>query len=307
MLRCDHCGKGAVTFIRYNGSHLCEGHFLSYVERRVKKELRRQVDLSRGARIGVAVSGGKDSIVTLDLIMRSLGKRRDAEVHCISVDEGIKGYRRPSLDIAERYCEEHGVPYHELSFPDEFGMSMDEIAPRTGESSPCTYCGVLRRRCLNAKARELGCGHLATGLNLDDTAQSIMMNFVRGDVERMARMGPHVKVQPGLVPRIQPLRAVPEKESYLYAVLAGLEFHDGVCPYAETALRNQYRDVVDRLETRSPGSKFSILSSYDKLAPMLRADLPSAELVECRCGEPTMEGSCKACQLIDGLTPPEEQ
>ncbi len=301
MLSCDHCDKEAVTYVRYNGSHLCEGHFLSYVERRVKKELRRQVDLSRGARIGVAVSGGKDSIVTLDLIRRTFGKRRDAELHCISVDEGIEGYRRPSLDVARGYCEEHGIPYHELSFLEEFGMSMDDIAPRSGESSPCTYCGVLRRRCLNAKARELGCGHLATGLNLDDTVQSIMMNFVRGDVDRMARMGPHVKVQPGLVPRIQPLRAVPEKESYLYALLSGLEFHDGSCPYADAALRNQYRSVVDDLEARSPGSRFSILASYDRIAPLLREAHPPASLLECACGEPALAGKCKACLLLEGL------
>ncbi len=300
-MRCDHCQNDAVTFIRYNGSHLCSGHFMSYVERRVKRELRKQVDLSRGSRIAVAVSGGKDSMVTLDLIRRTFGKRRDAEIHCISIDEGIDGYRRPSLDIVQRYCQEHSLPYHERSFAKEFGKGMDDIAPLSGSSSPCTYCGVLRRKCLNSLARELECGHLATGLNLDDTAQSLMMNFARGDVERMARMGPHVKVQPGLIPRIQPLRVIPEKESYLYAMCAGLEFHDGECPYADAALRNQYRSIIDELEKRSPGSKFSILSSYEQLAPMLRDRMPQTDLRECSCGEPTLSTRCKACQLLSGL------
>ncbi len=300
-MRCDQCQNEAVTFIRYNGSHLCAAHFMAYVERRVKRELRKQVDLSRGSRIAVAVSGGKDSMVTLDLIRRTFGKRRDAEIHCLSIDEGIEGYRRPSLDIVQSYCREHSVPYHERSFVDEFGKGMDDIAPVCGSTGPCTYCGVLRRKCLNSMARELECGHLATGLNLDDTAQSLMMNFARGDVERMARMGPHVKVQPGLVPRIQPLRTIPEKESYLYAMCAGLEFHDGECPYADAALRNQYRFIIDELEKRSPGSKFSILSSYDQLAPMLRERMPQTDLSECSCGEPTLGAKCKACQLLSGL------
>ncbi len=300
-MRCDHCNDDAVTFIRYNGSHLCATHFMSYVERRVKRELRRQVDLSRGSTIGVAVSGGKDSMVALDIIRRTFGKRRDAEIHCLSVDEGIDGYRRPSLDIVQRYCDEHAIEYHERSFSDMFGIDMDRIAPRSGVSSPCTYCGVLRRKCLNSMAKEAGCAHLATGLNLDDTAQSLMMNFVRGDMERMARMGPHLKVQPGLVPRIQPLRSIPEKESYLYAICSGLDFHDGDCPYSEAALRNQYRSLVDELERRSPGSKFSILSSYDQISPLLREGMPQSELRACRCGEPTLGEECKACNLLGNL------
>lgn len=300
-MTCDHCSSEAITFIRYNGSHLCDRHFMSYVERRVKKELRAQVDLSRGMRIGVAVSGGKDSMVTLDLVHRILGKIRDVEIHCISVDEGIEGYRGPSLKIVQRYCQEHSIPYHEVSMKENIGIDMDFIAPHCVEHSPCTYCGVFRRKCLNAKARELGCGHLATGLNLDDTAQSLLMNFVRGDIERMARMGPHTKIQPGLIPRIQPLRVIPEKESYLYAIVTGLDFHDDECPYADAALRNQYRWITDELESRSPGSKFSILSSYEKLAPLLRDNIPAAELHSCRCGEPTLGSKCRACALLDEL------
>ncbi|MFA7342567.1 MAG: TIGR00269 family protein, partial [Candidatus Methanomethylophilaceae archaeon] len=217
----------------------------------------------------------------------------------ISVDEGIAGYRPDSLLKVQALCDELDVPYHQVSFQELFQKGMDDIAPRAGDSSPCTYCGVLRRKGLNSKARELGSDYLATGLNLDDTVQSIMMNFTRGDVERLARMGPHVKVQEGLVPRIQPLPIIPEKESYLYALLSGLDFHDGTCPYADLALRNQYRRLVDELEDRSPGTRFSILSSYDTLAPMLRANHPAAQLHRCDCGEPCMTEKCKACQLLE--------
>ena len=128
-------------------------------------------------------------------------------------------------------------------------------------------------------------------------SQSIMMNFARGDVERLARLGPHKRVQPGLIPRFMPLRMIPEKESLLYAIVSGLRFHDMTCPYWKEALRNQYRDVVDELEDRSPGSKFSILSSYDQLYPILVDHYHAAELHECECGEPTLGRRCKACQL----------
>ena len=36
-MKCDHCGYDAVTFIRYNGAHLCAHHFMKYIEKRVKR------------------------------------------------------------------------------------------------------------------------------------------------------------------------------------------------------------------------------------------------------------------------------
>ena len=32
-MKCDHCPHDAVTFIRYNGAHLCAHHFMKYVEK----------------------------------------------------------------------------------------------------------------------------------------------------------------------------------------------------------------------------------------------------------------------------------
>jgi len=300
-LKCSHCDSEAITFIRYNGSHLCASHFRRYVEKRVKREIRRQVELRRGDVLAVAVSGGKDSMVTLHLLHHILKGKVELDIHCLTVDEGISGYRPQSIEKVEDICAKLDIPHHLLKMEDSCGRGMDEIAPQTGDSTPCTFCGVLRRSCLNAKARELGANYLATGLNLDDTAQSILMNFIRGDVERLARMGPHKKVQPGLVPRIQPLRMIPEKESYLYAMVSGIDFHDAPCPYADRALRNQYRSILEQLEDRSPGTRFSILSSYDSMAPMLRQGFPSAQLGRCECGEPALGGRCQACLLLERL------
>ena len=296
-MKCDHCGYDAVTFIRYNGAHLCAHHFMKYVEKRVKREIRKQIDLKPGDKIAVAVSGGKDSMVTLHLLNETFKDRDDIEIHCITIDEGIEGYRPSSIGIVKRYCEKNSIPFHLITFKDTFGLTMDQVAPLSGDNSPCTYCGVFRRKCMNTVAKEIGANYLATGHNLDDMSQSIMMNFVRGDVERLARLGPHKKVQPGLIPRFAPLRSIPEKESLLYAMVSGMEYHDLTCPYWEEALRNQYRSVVDDLESRSPGSKFSILSSYDQLYPMLTENYKAAKLRKCECGEPTLGKKCKACEL----------
>lgn len=285
--------------MRYNGTHLCAEHFMRYVDRRVKREIRKQIDVERGDKIAVAVSGGKDSMVALKMLSSVFNGVNGVEVHAITIDEGIEGYRPPSVDIVRRFCEQNDVHFHLRSFS-ELGVTMDAIAPVSGSSSPCTYCGVFRRMLMNEEARDIGARYLATGHNLDDAAQSIMMNFVRGDVERLARMAPHKHVQPGLIPRFMPLREIPEKETLLYALVSGMEFWDGVCPYWEAALRNQYRSIVDDLEDRSPGARFGILSSFDQIRPMLWSNMPQSNLHPCpRCGEPTVGDSCKSCQLLD--------
>jgi len=297
--QCIKCGSEAIEFVRYNGAHLCEEHFLEYVERRVKKELRKEIDLDGKHLLAVALSGGKDSSVALHIIVQTLRHRRDLEVCAITVDEGIAGYRPGTLEKARELCKRLGVEHHVVSFREEVGKDMDEIAQVTGAKTPCSYCGVLRRRCMNKVARAIGADVLATGLNLDDTAQSVLMNFTRADVERLARLGPHTRVQPGLIPRIQPLRMIPEKESYLYALLRALPFSDEVCPYADLALRNEYREIVDQLEEKHPGTKFSIIASYDAIKPLLMEAYPPASLRTCDCGEPTCNQRCMSCELLE--------
>lgn len=301
MVQCSRCGRTAVTYIRYNGSHLCSSHFQEYVERRVKKELRAQIDLDRSKSIAVAVSGGKDSCVALLLVHDILSERRDVKVSAITVDEGIAGYRPAALEKAKKLSSNLGVEHHVISFLDHVGGTMDHIAGHRGDRTPCAYCGVFRRQCMNDKAREIGAQVLATGHNLDDVAQAVLMNFTRGDVERLARMGPHVRVQPGLIPRILPLRSIPEKEVYLYALLRGIDFDDSTCPYWEAAMRNEYRDIIDGMEARSPGTKHSILSSYDALRPLLQEKYPQTSLRLCGCGEPSPRGRCMACVMRDEL------
>lgn len=301
MTVCDKCRREAAALIRYSGAHLCKDHFCKFVEKRVKHELRDQLDLKGDERIAVAVSGGKDSTVALHLVAEILGKRRNIGICAITVDEGISDYRESSIPIVEQNCRTLGLEHIVASFRDLYGTTMDEIAAKNRKLSTCSYCGVLRRAAMNRAAKNWNATYLATGLNLDDTAQSILMSFARGDVERLARLGPHEKIQPGLIPRIQPLRRIPESETTLYAMLKGLRFHDLECPYAPEALRNSYRKVIIELEDRYPGTRHSIVRSYDLMLPALRGMFPQAKLQTCACGEPSLSQKCKACELIESL------
>jgi len=299
---CDKCKKNAVTFIRYSGAHLCRDHFVEFFEKRVKKDIKKQGKTENKSKIAVALSGGKDSTVALYMIHDIFSRRAGVELYAITVDEGIKGYRDNSLKIAKRNCDKLGIEHHVISFKDAVGKTMDEIASMKDEVGECSYCGVFRRFCLNTKSKELGVNRLVTGHNLDDMSQSILMNFVNGDMQKLARLGPHKKVQPGLVPRMFPLRTIPEKETMLYAILNGVEYHDAECPYSTRALRGVFRDIVDNLEDRTPGTRHSILNSYDSIKDLLSEKYPPAELGKCkRCGEPTSQKFCKSCLLKDKI------
>ena len=301
-MNCSKCTKSAVTLIRYSGQHLCAGHFTDFTERRVKKELRRQLEIKKDVAIAVAVSGGKDSSVAAYLLSEIFRERSTVHLEAITADEGIAGYRPGGIESSKRLCAELDIPHHVVSHEEELGWTMDRAVKADTEAIQCSYCGVFRRHVLNKKAREIHADYLATGLNLDDTAQSVLMNVARGDMERMARLGPHERVQEDMIPRLQPLRLVPEKESYLYAMLKGISFHDATCPYADRAVRGLFRDVLNRLEDNIPGTRHSLLSSFDQMRPWLDREFSGSKVRKCRtCGEPTINPVCKACELVAKL------
>jgi len=288
--------------MRYSGDHLCRAHFVASVERRVKRELRAQVDLRGGETIAVGMSGGKDSTVAAVLLREILAERRDVALVGITVDEGIAAYRPAGIASARRLCASLGIEHRVIAYQETAGVPMDDVVRLDPAAIPCGYCGPFRRQALNRCAKAAGADFVATGLNLDDTAQSILMNVARGDVEKLARLGPHAMVQEGLVPRIQPLRMIPEAEVYLYAMLRGIAFHEATCPYAERAQRGRFRDLLNALEADSPGTRHAIVRGYDRLRPSLEVAFPPASLRACaQCGEPTANELCKACDLRDHL------
>jgi uncharacterized protein (TIGR00269 family) len=302
MISCDKCTHRAVTFIRYSGAHLCADHFIAFVDKRVKKEIGKQCRLPKDTKLAVALSGGKDSTLALYMIKKIFGKHRNFEIIAITIDEGIAGYRPESIKSAKKTCKKLGIDQHITSFQDRFGFTLDSIVPFAHELTPCTYCGVFRRFCMNSLAKELNATRLVMGHNLDDMTQSIMMNIFKGDPQKQARLGPHRNIQPGLVPRLMPLRMIPEKESYLYSMLKGLSIYDGECPYAVHAQRGQFQDMLARAENATPGTRHAILSFYDQTIDAISQKFAPAELNNCeQCGEPTNQKLCKSCVLKNEL------
>jgi len=304
VLRCSHCGRRAVYNQRYSGALLCDRCMIKSVERRFRHAVNENKLVSPGERVAVAVSGGKDSVACMHLLADYCRGKR-CELVAITVDEGIRGYREESLPIAKENAEGLGIEHQVISFKEAFGATLDgmvKLAVKKGTRlNPCTYCGVMRRSILNQAARELSADKLATGHNLDDETQAIMLNYIRADLSRLHRLGPSYLPREGFVPRIKPLREIPEKEVALYTLLKGMKVHLGVCPYA-SGIHTEIRDFLNRLETNHPNSKFMILRMFEEIKPHLKAAVPEFEMAKCAsCGEPTSSGLCKACELLQGV------
>jgi len=228
-----------------------------------------------------------------------------ARLVAITVDEGISGYRDEALKIAAENCKKLGIQHVTVSFKELFGYTFDQMVKRLGRKgdnklTPCAYCGVLRRKALNIAARKARADKLATAHTLDDETQTILLNIFHGDVLRIAKEKPVTdEVHPKLVPRIKPFCEVPEKETALYAYVKGIRFQGKPCPYAGEALRNDARMILDRLEEKHSGMKFTIFKSIEKIRPALEEMAKKEGLGECgECGEPTTDRICRTCQML---------
>ena len=300
MIQCDKCNRPAVTHIRHANKHLCAKHFIEYFEKKVKYAINKYKMIESGDRIAIALSGGKDSVTLTYVLNKLLKKRRDVELFAITVDEGIEGYRPPTVKIARKVTSELGIEHIVVSFKEYFGMTLDEMV-QLGEKKPCTYCGVFRKYLLNKTARELGATKLATGHNLDDEVQTILLNFLQSDIERLARLIPQ-RVQEGLVMRIKPFREVYERDVVVYGLLHQLPMDMNECPYSHFPVRAIVRDFIYEFENKYPGRKYSIMRSFEALIPCLKQMYPQIKLNKCeRCGEPTPKRVCQACVLLEEL------
>ncbi len=293
---CSLCQERAIVSQRYLGQHLCQDHFIQDFEGRMVQTIVVNRMIEKGERIAVAVSGGKDSTALLFGLSRVLAEK-EVEMLAVTVDEGIAGYRDDTILAAKRIARQLGVEQVIVSFREKYGWSLDEMVVGA-EVAPCTYCGVFRKNALNRAAKSLGATKLATGHNQDDEAQSVMMNYLKGDMERLMRFRPR-REQPGLVPRIKPLRDIPEKEIALYAMVNGIYFESRECPYARLSLRADVRDMMNRMESLFPGTRQKTLQGFERIEELCRGDWAQMELAECReCGEPCVGKRCKACELL---------
>ena len=323
-MECDKCDRDAVMHAGYSGAHLCEDHFCASVDKRVRRRIREDSMLPADATPDdpetwvIGLSGGKDSVVLTHILDETFGRDPRIEMIALTIHEGIEGYRDKSVDACVELSEELEMRHELVTYEEELGVKMDDVAEKDPmEMAPCAYCGVFRRDLLENFADEYGADKLLTGHNLDDEAETALMNFLEGDVKQVAK---HFDASIGgfddrneqddFIPRAKPLRDVPEKEVALYAHLKDLPAHITECPHASEAFRGEIQKLMLELEENHPGTRHSIMAGYEELAQLAAeryrgdadGDGEGVDLNECeRCGSTTARDVCRKCRLIEAI------
>ena len=89
---------------RHNAA-FCRSCFIEFAHEQVEKAIKAQSMFTKGDRVLVAVSGGKDSLALWHILLQ-LGYRADA----LYVNLGIPGYSELSYEKVRRYAETVAAP-----------------------------------------------------------------------------------------------------------------------------------------------------------------------------------------------------
>lgn len=163
-----------------------------------------------GERIGIAVSGGPDSLALLLLAAAA----RPGLVEAATVDHGLRAESQTEAEMVARICAELRVP-HEILLAEWSEPPSTAIQERAREARYRLLAGWLVERKLKA---------LATAHHADDQAETILMRLNRGSGLRgLAGMRPKSVVPGSRIPLLRPLLGWQHTELEQLCATAGLE------------------------------------------------------------------------------------
>jgi uncharacterized protein (TIGR00269 family) len=144
---------------------------------------------------------------------------------------------------------------------------------------------------------------VVTGHNLDDEAAVLFGNALRWDVEYLARQTPVLEAGDGFPRKAKPLVRLSERETAAWCILRGIDYVIEECPMAAGNRHLQYKELLNALEEKSPGSKAAFYSGFlDRMSPLLADDRRRDVLHRCvHCDSPTGGESevCAFCRLVE--------
>jgi len=269
------------------------------IERKVCETIEKYGLLSKEDKVVVALSGGKDSTSVL-WILKKLGY----DVSGLMIDLRLGDWSEKNKENMVGFCKELGVKLHVIDLRRELGGGIcfiKDVVKRKKGLTGCSVCGVIKKWLLNRWAKKLGADKIVTGHNLDDEAQTVLMNFLKGNVLLGAGFGPFTGLESsckGFVQRVKPLFFIPENEIRKFSKKMKFPVLYERCPCAFGTYRVETRAWVDNF---SDAEKLKIVNGWLKVVPGLRGGF-SGEVGVCGiCGEPARGEICNACKIFECL------
>ncbi len=303
-MRCRKCPKRAVLGLPRHNTAFCGTCLTEFVRTQVQRAIKSQDMFSPDDLILVAVSGGKDSLTLWEILLK-LGYKANA----LYVDLGIPGYSERSREKVERFAREVAEPcgarltIHTVE--EDAGAGIKELATLVKRPT-CSACGTIKRYQFNRVAWKNHYDVMSTGHNLDDEAARLLGNVLQWQEEYLQKQSPTLPASiEGFAKKVKPLYRMTEREIAAYAVVNRIDYLVEECPMAKGAKMLVYKDVLNRLETESPGTKhrfyWGFLDKQKKAAAssMSMTDIDQAILQPCTtCSQPTTAGTCSFCRMM---------
>ncbi|MDN5332501.1 MAG: tRNA-5-methyluridine54 2-sulfurtransferase [Tepidanaerobacteraceae bacterium] len=293
-MRCRRCGEKAEIYLKRHNTAFCSSCFQVYYSEQVKRNIKREKMFKPNDRILVVVSGGKDSMALWHILLK-LGYN----VTGMYINLGICGYSDRSQEVVERFSQANNAPVIIKNIEKEYGFSIPALA-REIRRSTCSLCGTIKRYLFNKVALDGGFNAVATGHNLDDEAATLLGNVLSWQEGYLARQSPVLpSTHPKLVKKVKPLYTLTERENLAYVLFNGIEFIHEECPHALGASSILYKEILNKLEDESPGTKQRFLTNfYKKGKKFFEKYSEPVKLNECKiCGQVTTAEICSFCRL----------
>lgn len=204
--------------------------------------------LADGDKILVALSGGKDSLMLLELLAAQAKiYKPQIQVEAAHVIMDNIPYETDRSYLAS-FCGRVGVRLHILH--SSFDESTD---PR---KTKCFLCAWNRRKALFQFAEQKGFNKIALGHHMDDILVTYLMNITfEGNASTMQ---PMMQMEHYNLSVIRPLCLVHESWIKEYAQVAGFEKQKTLCPYEQETRRQSMTEVFAHLEELNPEARYSL-------------------------------------------------
>ena len=210
--------------------------------------------IQAGDRVGVGVSGGKDSLALL-VFLAELKKYfpEPFYLEAITIDMGL------GMDYSgiEALCRELEVP---------FTLVKTQIAPiifdHRKEKNPCSMCAKMRRGALNQTLLERNLNKLALGHHYDDAVETFLMSLLFEG--RISCFQPVTDLDRTGIIQIRPMLYIHEKTVDSFALRKNLPVLENRCPVDKTTKRTEVKELIYQLSATYPDLKERIFGAMQR-------------------------------------------